>query len=30
LSNMIGKPPAGEWEPELPNTDEVKGWFKDE
>jgi hypothetical protein len=27
---MLGKPPAGEWELELPNTDEVKGWFKDE
>lgn len=27
---MIGKTPAGEWELELPNTDEVKRWFKDE
>jgi hypothetical protein len=27
---MIGKPLAGEWELELPDTSEVKGWFKDE
>jgi hypothetical protein len=27
---MIGKTPAGEWELELPNTDDVKRWFKDE
>ncbi len=28
--SMIGKAPVGEWELELPNTIDVKGWFKDE
>jgi hypothetical protein len=27
---LTGKPPGGEWELELPNTAEVKGWFKEE
>ena len=27
---MIGKVPVGEWELELPNTEEVRDLFKDE
>jgi hypothetical protein len=27
---MIGKAPVGEWELELPNTEEVKNYFKNE
>ena len=27
---MIGKSPFGEWELALPNTNQVKKWFKDD